>query len=451
MPLQIRRGTDAERNAMTTRLANGEVLWVTDAKKLYIGDGTTASSALVPVTGFNAEDAVDSVGAALVAGSHTNVSFTYGTTQDNAGRIDAAVNLSNYSGVINADAFKGSLFADTSVTMVDALTATFNLDGTVGTKIVPNANGTLDIGTTSYRFKDVYLGGNSSLYFGSAAITAGTTGVNLPAGSTIDGAPLGGTGAGGSLNVDIVGDDSTTIVNSSTKVLTGSLVGNVTGSVYSVGSALLVDAANNRIPGTLVGNITTTAGSPVLTTATKTATLNEIVLQSSGIISGPQLTVTALNSVFATQTGSATVPFVSVVTSTSTSSVAAGLVGARSRGSLISPSAVQLNDEMGKFEFSGHDGADYRLSAGLIGLVNGTVSSTIVPSRLELFVTDNAGAQITAVKVKPTNVEFTVAPIVPSFTSSPDTRPTGVAGMIILDTTTSKFQGWTGSAWADLN
>lgn len=353
MPLQIRRGTDAERNAMTTPLATGELLWVTNTKRLFIGDGTTASGALVPVTGFTAEDAVDAAGAALATGTHNNITFTYGSTQDTANRIDAAVDLSAYQGVINADGFKGSVFADTSTTMIDSLTATFNLDGTVGTDIVPNSSGTIDIGTTSYRFNDVYLGGSSSLYIGSAAITAGSTGINLPAGSTIDGAPLGGTGAGGSLNVDIIGDDSSTIVNSSTNVLTGSLVGDVTGSVYSVGSALLVDATNNRIPGTLVGNVTTTAGSAVITTATKTATLNEIVLQSSGIISGTQMTVTAANTVFATQTGSASTPFVSVLTSTGTSAVTAGVVGARSRGSLISPTAVQLDDELGKFEFSG--------------------------------------------------------------------------------------------------
>lgn len=458
MPLQIRRGTDAERNAMTTPLATGELLWVTNTKRLFIGDGTTASGALVPVTGFTAEDAVDAAGAALATGTHNNITFTYGSTQDTANRIDAAVDLSAYQGVINADGFKGSVFADTSTTMIDSLTATFNLDGTVGTDIVPNSSGTIDIGTTSYRFNDVYLGGSSSLYIGSAAITAGSTGINLPAGSTIDGAPLGGTGAGGSLNVDIIGDDSSTIVNSSTNVLTGSLVGDVTGSVYSVGSALLVDATNNRIPGTLVGNVTTTAGSAVITTATKTATLNEIVLQSSGIISGTQMTVTAANTVFATQTGSASTPFVSVLTSTGTSAVTAGVVGARSRGSLISPTAVQLDDELGKFEFSGHDGSDYRLSAGLKGLVNGTVSSTIVPSRLELFATSDAGTQVTAVKIKPTVIEATVPfqlPVYADDTARLAAIPTPAKGMMIFITSgttpaaTNQMQVFDGTNWVN--
>lgn len=453
MPLQIRRGTDAERIAMTTKLANGEILWVTDQKKLYIGDGTTASSTLVPVTGFNAEDAVDSVGAALVAGSNTNITFTYGTTQDAAGRIDAAVDLSNYVGVIEADAFKGSLFADGSTTMVDSLTATFNLDGTVGTNIVPNANGIIDLGTTSYRYRDVYLSGSSNLYFGSAAITTSGTGVNLPAGSTIDGAPIGGTGAGGSLNVDIVGDDSTILVNSSTNTLKGNFDGDLTGSVFSDASSMIIDGTSGRVVGTVTGNITTSAGSPVITTSTKTATLNEIALEGSGIVSGSALTVTALGTVFATQTGSTSVPFVSVLTATSASAVTAGVVGARARGSLISPSAVTLNDELGKYEFSGHDGADYRLAAGVVGLVDGTVSSTIVPSRVEVFVKDAAGSTVTPITAKATQVTFAVAPVVPTYADATArdaaiTSPT--AGMIVYISGTTKFQGYT-TTWTDLN
>jgi hypothetical protein len=438
---------------MTTKLANGEILWVTDQKKLYIGDGTTASSSLVPVTGFNAEDAVDSVGAALVAGTNTNITFTYGATQDAAGRIDAAVDLSNYVGVIQADAFKGSVFADTSTTMIDSLTGTFNLDGTIGTNLVPNSTGTIDVGTTSYRFRDVYLSGSSSLYFGSAAITAAGTGVNLPAGSTIDGAPIGGTGAGGSLNVDIVGDDSTILVNSSTNTHRGNFVGDLKGSVVGDDSTVIIDGVSNRVVGTVIGNVTTSAGSPVITTSTKTATLNEIALEGSGIVSGNALTVTALGTVFATQTGGGSTPFVSVLTATSASAASASMVGARARGSLISPSAVTLNDELGKYEFSGHDGSDYRLSAGIIGKVDGTVSSTIVPSRMELYVKDSAGSLVTPVTVKATQVQFSVAPMVPTYadaTARDAAISAPAAGMIVYISGTAKFQGYT-TTWTDLN
>ena len=39
----------------------------------------------------------------------------------------------------------------------------------------------------------------------------------------------------------------------------------------------------------------------------------------------------------------------------------------------------------------------------------------------------------------------------PVYTSSPDTRPAGVKGMIIFNDTTGKFQGYNGSTWSDLN
>ena len=40
MALQIRRGTDAQRQGITPKA--GEPIFTTDTNKLYIGDGTTA-------------------------------------------------------------------------------------------------------------------------------------------------------------------------------------------------------------------------------------------------------------------------------------------------------------------------------------------------------------------------------------------------------------------------
>jgi hypothetical protein len=45
MALQIRRGTNAERQTITP--AAGELIFTTDTKKLYIGDGSTAGGVVV--------------------------------------------------------------------------------------------------------------------------------------------------------------------------------------------------------------------------------------------------------------------------------------------------------------------------------------------------------------------------------------------------------------------
>ncbi len=214
MPLQIRRGTEAERLAMVPKLANGELLWITDVKKLYVGDGVLASSALAPVTGFTAEDAQDAAAALFNNGSHTGITFTY----DDAGNaINAVVNFSTVGSLV-ADAIQGSVFADDSTLLVDAVDGTFNLDGTIKGNIVPNVSEAYDIGSSSLKFKDLYLSGNS-LFLGNASITASGAAINLPVGSTVGGVEIG--------------------------LATESIVRDLEGSVIGNDSTILVDATDN--------------------------------------------------------------------------------------------------------------------------------------------------------------------------------------------------------------
>lgn len=55
--------------------------------------------------------------------------------------------------------------------------------------IIPQLDITFDLGSSDYRFKDLYLSG-SSIYLGSATITASGSAVTLPAGSTIAGTSI---------------------------------------------------------------------------------------------------------------------------------------------------------------------------------------------------------------------------------------------------------------------
>lgn len=254
MPLQIRRGTDIERLTITP--AAGELIFASNTGRLYVGNGVTVGGVLA--TGYNAENAQDDVAPMFVSGTHTGISFVY----DDAAipsTINATVDLSNYQGVIRADAFKGSVFADDSTMMIDGLTAKFNLDGTVSTNIVPDVDVAYDLGSATFRFRDLYLSG-SSIKLGAATITATGTAVNLPAGSTIGGSAIGIPG--GDLNVNIVADDSTVIVNTVTEVVTaqGGFVGNVTGNVTGV----VTGTAGSSLVGNVTGVVTGTAGSSLV-------------------------------------------------------------------------------------------------------------------------------------------------------------------------------------------
>ena len=124
--------------------------------------------------------------------------------------------------------------------------------------IIPDTDVTYDLGSPTFRFRDLYLSG-SSIKLGGATITATGTAVNLPAGSTIGGSAIGIPG--GDLNVNIVADDSTIIVNTTTEVVTaqGGFVGNVTGNVNGIvtgtaGSSLVGNVTGNVI-GDVIGNV----------------------------------------------------------------------------------------------------------------------------------------------------------------------------------------------------
>jgi hypothetical protein len=61
-----------------------------------------------------------------------------------------------------------------------------SIQGDVTGSLIPDANETYDLGSSSARFRDLYLSG-TSLYIGSAQITASGLAINLPSGSTIGG------------------------------------------------------------------------------------------------------------------------------------------------------------------------------------------------------------------------------------------------------------------------
>jgi hypothetical protein len=169
MALRIRRGTDAQRTGKTFEV--GEIVYTTDLQQVWMGNGVTAGG--IPVVGsnvagfglaydptskkigvsglttdsvtqgtnnkyFSTELAVDSVGAALVAGNPSNVgiTFTYAQTQDDAGRINATVDASAFVGI-------ATVSADTSPELGGNLDLnTFDISGTGDINISGTINST---------------------------------------------------------------------------------------------------------------------------------------------------------------------------------------------------------------------------------------------------------------------------------------------------------------------
>ena len=176
MPLQIRRGTEAERQLLASPPQQGELVYITDSEQLYVGDGTSLLRDITPITGYTDENALDYIGSVLDAGPHTGISFAH---DDGANTISATIdptqNLTTLTvtgntslgtttvdgnlavtGKLTAD-FNGTISGDDSTILVDGVDNKINLDGTVKGHIVPNVTETYDIGTNLLKFRYITI------------------------------------------------------------------------------------------------------------------------------------------------------------------------------------------------------------------------------------------------------------------------------------------------------
>ena len=407
MPLQIRRGLEAERQAMTLPLAQGELLYVTDDRKLFVGDGSTVGG--VAIASYTNEDAQDAAAALFTSGQHTNISFTY---NDSLARINATVNLSQYNGSITASEFRGSIVADDSTLLFNSNTGQLNLQGTIGTPVVPDTTNVYDIGSTSYKFRELYLSG-ANIYLGGATIAAVGATVNLPAGSTVGGFPSEGVVPGNTYQINIGASDSTIILDYNSASLRGSVV--------AVDDTILVNGTDKTISNgviTLSGDTVFTMGSLNFGT---TANPTTISAYSSGKL--------------ATFTG---------VTTSSSIEIR------NSRGSLDAPLASNPGDPIAPIKGFAYDGAvwDQVGSYGLVVDPDVPVSAGSVAGSFFVSTEDEVGAS----KILSFNSKgILTAPVFKAASYPTISLPsTPEEGWLVFDSTTKEFKGWNGTAWVVL-
>jgi len=434
MPLQIRRGTNAERGLMAQPLAGGELLFVTDTERLYVGNGSTLGG--VQITGYTNEDAVDAAGGALVAGNATNgnITFTYGSTQDTANRINAAINLSNYVGAIGATSVTADILASDSTVLINAATGAINLSGTVKGHVIPNTDVAYDLGSSSFRFRDLYLSG-SSIKLGSATITATGTTVNLPAGSTINGEPLGAFSVGQNINVNIIGDDSTTLVNTSTNTILGTHIGVQRGNVQAVDSTVMFNATTKTLSAASI-----TLGGFIGIDGTSVTNSNvDNVIRFNGA------SIDVFTNLGVSQAG---ISATGITNGTLTSSLMS-FYG--SRGTTLIPTTLNNGDNFSGLLFLGHNGTDHVPGAAMFAVVNGVPNSAnpSIPGKFVISVADGTN-DIFAVNKQ---MEFAsngvlTAPIIKPGSYATGSFPaTPEEGWIIYDSTTKQWRGWNGTSW----
>jgi len=398
MPLQIRRGTTAQRLAITP--LTGELIYDTTTGQLFVGNGTTLGG--VTTTGITLEDAADTAASLFSTGSHSGITFAY---NDAAGRIDATVTVAA-TGPFDGD-LTGSVFADNSTMLVDAVSG--QIKGDINARL----GGNLDVN------------GNSIVSSSNGNIVIQPNGTGT---IQLDG------------NITKTGE-----LNISATV--GIVVGNNT---------TLVD-----------GNVTITRNSY------STASGTGFIFQQH------HNTADAVNFTFL-----------------------------RSRGTSLAKTSVVNNDDIIDIVFTAHDGTSNIAVGNINCQVDGVVSTGLIPTKFGFFlhdgITSGAGGtrevaqlnsagiwkvntiqalsgtltvtgnvtgditgsvfadnstriidgtdgRITATSVTIDNTGYLQLPVYADDTVRNSTIPFPSAGMVIFNTTSTKFQGYTGAAWVDLN
>jgi hypothetical protein len=218
MALQVRRGTNAERLGITP--AEGELIFTTDTKQLYVGDGTTAG------------------GITSIAG--TIDSLLADSTPQLGGTLD--LNNHDITGTGNINII-GTIQASGNINLGDGVGSdVINIGGVMSGDLVPNADATHDLGSTTAYWKEAFI---SQLTVDSQ-ITAERVQADIIADdSTIVFNSATGQIAAAQITGTFTGNVIGSVTGSVTGNVTGTLDGDVTGSVFGDDSTPLVDANNN--------------------------------------------------------------------------------------------------------------------------------------------------------------------------------------------------------------
>lgn len=232
MALRLRRGTSAERQLITP--LQGELIYATDTKKIYVGDGATVGGVLVgPVS----VDLVDDI------------------TPQLGGDLDLNGNNITGTGNISID---GTITATGNIGLGDDANDEITVGGVINSSLRPALTETYTLGTENRKWQHVY-----------------TSGATIDQELTVEAIALKGSITNGV--------DSTTIYDAVSDTLTASNIqGDITGSVLSDDSStIFVDADQFKI-----SNGTLTLDSSVIDSTTSSVTfgatlLDEVVINTN--------------------------------------------------------------------------------------------------------------------------------------------------------------------------
>ena len=150
-----------------------------------------------------------------------------------------------------------------------------------GTSITPETTNTVDIGSSSLKYKDLHLEGNA-LMGGTLGVSGLSTLASLNSTtSTLGSVTVGGSGNNGSINGVVIGSTNPTGITGTTITANNGFTGNLTGDVAGnvTASSGTSTFNNTTVNGTLTASLTGNVAGDV--TSTGTSTFNNVTVSGT--------------------------------------------------------------------------------------------------------------------------------------------------------------------------
>ena len=400
MTLQVRRGTNSERLGITP--LQGELIYVTDTKQLFVGDGATAG------------------GTTAVAG--TIDSLLADTSPQLGGELD--LNGNNITGTGNIN-ITGNITASGNINLGDGAGGdTLVIGGAIQGHMVPDTTVTYNLGADNLYWKEAWisqLNVENQLTVGRIMgdlIADDSTVVFDASTGLVAAAQLTGTLPAGVIPAAMSSNITGNLTGNANGSHTGTFDGDMTGSLFADDSTLVVDG----IDGSIHSSSFIPNGNIIEVSSISAAT--SVKQQIISLDSDSELILTR-KSASDLSASSATLGTISFGVEDSNGAKSGAIIlGNRNSLYLMADSAGAFSDAALAVTLT-----DGKLAVGSFG-----------PATEKLEVIGNIKAS------------GTIMPGVYADTTARDAaHATPTNGQMIYLTATHKFQGYANGAWADLN
>lgn len=405
MALRLRRGTNTERQTAT--FSEGELIYVTDydsagVSPLWIGDGSTVGGNEVETGGTPSLELNDLTDVNASAIENNILVYQSGLWTS----VNPATLGIGGSGIIDGETYNisivGSVIGADSSVIIDNVTQVVTANLFVG-----SGAGLTDINLVD--LDDVFAFGAQ---INDVLTYDGTGWIPSPSAGLLEGFEY-------NINIrgDVIGFDSSVLLDSVTNTLNGNVIGDHTGSVFAYDSTLLIDGINSKIVGLIQTDSIIASNSTLFIDSPDAATINELILSSNDEISRIRIRRSSTSDISGTDESYGTIAF--------------------ERNDISGPLVTSIVSGTRDYLLIGNDPNGSFPEANIFVINNGNFGfGTYLPAQ-KLDVSGNA-------KVSGF-VQFG------SLTTTERNALTAANGMVIYNSTANRFQGYQNGGWINLD